>query len=114
MDAYLERYRGLEERDGRKTDRAGCKDDAGNDDPECEGEVFDPEITVTMQTYDKGYHASWYMDVFYNLYWAVRLEAHARETAFIKPNSSEEVEAINARISKTDRWIGVGLLYHLL
>ncbi len=114
MDAYLERYSDLEERDGRYTDMSNCVDDEGNDIEDCEGEIFDPEITVTMQTYDRGYHASWYMDVFYNLYWAVRLEAHARKATFIKPHNSEDVEAIDARISKTDRWLGVGLLYHLL
>jgi len=113
-EAYLERYQGLEERDGRITDFSACKDTEGNIEAGCEGKIFDPKITTTMQTYERGYHIGGYLDIFYNLYWAVRVEAHTRKTSFIKPKNAVDVPEIDAKISKTDRWVGVGLLYHLL
>jgi hypothetical protein len=94
FDAYLERYDGIEERDGKGDD---------------------PKISITMQTYDRGaYHLSGFVDMFYNLYWAIRLEGHMRKTKFIAPRGSDEVSDIDADLSKNDRWLGLGFLYHML
>ena len=87
-DAYLERHDGIKERDGREPD---------------------PEISVTLQTYDIGA----YFDLFYDLKWAVRIEAHYRLLQFLRPEGTSG-RPIDAKLRKTDRWLGFGVLYHLL
>lgn len=88
LEVYLERHERLGERDGQGDD---------------------PSISVTMQTYDVGV----FCDIFYDLAWALRLEAHARVVDFYPPDSSLG-HPVDARIHKSDAWLGVGLVYHLL
>jgi hypothetical protein len=97
IEAYLERHNGIEERDGREDD-------------------FD--VHVTMQVYD----VATYFDIFYDLGWAVRIEAHMRRAEFNRPEQPEdatpetrrETEKVDASITKEDQWLGVGLVYHLI
>lgn len=92
IEAYLERHNGIAEREG--------------------GDDFD--VHVTMQAYDAGT----YFDIFYDLAWAVRIEAHMRRVEFNRPYQPEEptpeTEKVDASLSKEDQWLGVGLVYHLI
>jgi len=88
FEAYLERHSGIQENDK-------------------EGE--NNEIHVTVQAYDAGI----FIDVFYDLGWAIRLEAHNREVYYKRPFKSEDF-AVDAKITKKDQWLGLGLVYHLL
>jgi predicted porin len=87
-DAYLERHNGIAMRE---------------DDSE------EVNVSATMQTYDFGM----FLDIFYDLAWALRLEGHFRTVEFLRPKDSEGF-AVDANIKKQDRWVGVGMLYHLL
>ena len=88
IEAYLERHNGIEE-----NDKVGDNN----------------KIHVTLQAYDAGA----YIDVFYDLGWAIRLEGHNREVYYKRPYKSEEF-AVDAKFSKKDQWLGLGLVYHLL
>lgn len=88
IESYLERHNGIEE-----NDKVG----------------ENQEIHVTLQAYDAGF----FMDVFYDLAWAIRLEGHRREVYYKRPYKSEGF-AVDAKISKKDQWLGLGLVYHLL
>jgi hypothetical protein len=88
IEAYLERHNGIEE-----NDKSG----------------EDEEIHVTLQAYDAGF----FIDVFYDLAWAIRLEGHRREVFYKRPYKSEGF-AVDAKFSKKDQWLGLGLVYHLL
>ena len=87
-DYYLERHNGIQERDGQDED---------------------PEIHVTLKTFD----AMSLIDVFYDINWALRIETHLRNTQFMRPDEPEGFP-VNANIKKTDQWLGIGLVYHLL
>ena len=93
MDVYLERHNGIQERDG-----------VGDD----------PEIFVTMQAVD----AMGCIDIFYDLNWALRLEAHKRHLEYLRPNTNKDDDSrsfpVNANLKKEDQWLGLGLVYHLL
>lgn len=88
LDYYLERWSNLGERDG-------------------EGE--NPTVSVTARALD-GFVA---LDLFFRLKWAIRFEGHRRDVNFKKPKnaSGHDVDAV---ISKTDEWLGMGILYHLM
>ena len=73
----------------------------------------DREISITTNTYDAGA----FLDVFYRLNWAVRLEAHRRHVDYEAPQrdpSSPQAYPVDATLSKDERWFGLGLVYHLL
>lgn len=88
FDVYLERHTGIEENDGVGENQ---------------------KIHVTLQAYDAGL----FMDVFYDLAWGIRLEAHVREVYYKRPYQSEGFP-VDAIFSKKDQWLGLGLVYHLL
>lgn len=88
FESYLERHNGIEE-----NDKIG----------------EDSEIHVTLQAYDAGF----FIDVFYDLAWAIRLEGHRREVYYKRPYKSEGF-SVDAKFSKKDQWLGLGLVYHLL
>lgn len=88
IESYLERHNGIEE-----NDKIG----------------EDIEIHVTLQAYDAGF----FLDIFYDLAWAIRLEGHRREVYYKRPYKSEGF-AVDAKFSKKDQWLGLGLVYHLL
>jgi hypothetical protein len=89
FEAYLERHNGIEE------------NSVGGGEPTA--------IHVTMQAYDAGV----YTDVFYDLSWALRMEAHLRHLEYLPPGERDGFP-VDVRLHKDDRWLGVGLLYHLL
>jgi hypothetical protein len=88
LEAYLERHTGIEENDDVDEDR---------------------KIFVTLQAYDAGM----FIDVFYDLAWGIRLEGHKRQVYYKRPYKSEGFP-VDAEFSKTDQWLGLGLVYHLL
>jgi len=69
-------------------------------------------ISVTLQTYDLGY----FVDVFYDMSWAIRLEAHQRLLYYRRPRrqSVDPEFPVNAIFRKEDGWLGVALVFHLL
>jgi hypothetical protein len=88
FDAYMERLNDLAERDGQT-------------------------ISVTMEAFDFGT----FIDFFYDLGWAVRLEGHHRHHAYLKPVCSKNSPCdfpVNANFRKDDDWVGLGLVHHLL
>ncbi len=88
LDYYLERWSGLQE---------------SNNDGE------EPNISVTARSVDV-YLA---LDIFYQLKWAIRIEAHKRWSDYKQPRQSDGKE-VHASISREDYWYGLGLLYHLM
>jgi hypothetical protein len=62
-----------------------------------------------MQAYDGGLYA----DLFYDLSWALRVEGHVRHLEYRRPGKSSGYP-VDAKLRKDDRWVGVGVLYHLL
>ena len=87
-EIYMERVDGLHETDGVEPDR---------------------KISVTLEALE--YQVAF--DIFVHLKWAVRLEYHNRQVYFFRPIKSENYP-VNAKFSKTDRFIGIGMLYHRL
>jgi hypothetical protein len=88
---YLERHDGIEAEEGGET----------------------ANIYVTVQTFDAGA----YVDLFYDLVWALRIEAHRRYLTYIKPDLPDAKAAsypVNASLGKDDDWVGVGIVFHLL
>lgn len=94
LDASLERHNGIEERPRACPDRTECKA---------------TKISVTMQSYD----LSGFLDIFYDLAWAIRIEAHRRELQYARPHEAEGYQ-VDANFRKSDRWLGVGFVLHLL
>jgi hypothetical protein len=88
FDSYMERHNNIKERDGTPPD---------------------PEISVTIQAYDAGA----FIDVFYDLAWALRLEGHRRHLQYEKPLNAAGFD-VDANLSKDDEWLGLGLVFHLL
>ena len=72
----------------------------------------DTSISVTLQAYDLGF----FVDVFYELNWAIRLEAHARQLYYLRPKrqSGDPDFPVDATFRKEDRWLGLALVFHLL
>jgi hypothetical protein len=89
-DYYLERWSNLGERDDVDTEN-------------------NPTISVTARALD----FMTALDVFYDLKWAVRFEVHRREVNYYRPKDAEG-KPVDAVISKSDQWLGVGLTYHLM
>lgn len=94
FDASLERHNGIEERPRVCEPKSECKT---------------TKISVTMQSYD----LSGFLDIFYDLAWAVRIEAHRRELQYQRPDEAETYP-VDANFRKADRWLGVGFVLHLL
>lgn len=91
FDTYMERHDGLEARDDQKVSN----------------------IHVTMQAYDGAVN----LDFFYDLLWAIRLEAHRRYLAYTKPKLPADKSLdypVDAKLSKRDEWVGLGVVFHLL
>jgi hypothetical protein len=86
-DLYLERWEGLQQIDG-------------------EGD--DPAISVTSNVYE--FDAVF--DAFFSHRWAMRIGYHKRYAKFIKP--LEFSGALDADISKRSRWMGLGIVHHIL
>lgn len=55
-----------------------------------------------------------FVDIFYNLNWAFRMEYHLRNVSYTKPESQFKDKVVDAKINRMDSWIGLGLVYHLL
>jgi len=66
------------------------------------------KVNITMESV---VDLSTAVDVFYNPNWGVRLEGHRRWVEYKPPQASSGI--IGARLSKTDEWIAIGLVYHL-
>lgn len=60
-----------------------------------------------------GVDIGWSSDYFLTLNWALKLDVHWRSLAYAAPLELSG-QAVDASFSKSDRWIGLGLLYHLL
>jgi hypothetical protein len=69
----------------------------------------DPTISVTLSTVDIG----WTGDYFVSLNWALRLEGHLRLTKYAQPKKLNG-QALDADFRKNDKWLGAGLVFHLL
>lgn len=72
------------------------------------------QISVTMEAFDFGA----FLDFFYDLAWAVRLEAHRRHLEYLEPGCASGTCSrefgVNANFKKDDNWVGLGLVHHLL
>jgi hypothetical protein len=88
IELYLQRYDGLKDRDGVEPN---------------------PKIHLTTEVVD----LQAFFDLFYDLEWAIRAEFHARTGYFVRPRDHEN-KAVDAEFTKTDQWLGIGLVYHLL
>lgn len=94
IDASLERHNGVEERPRT------CPSD----------QVCQPtQVSVTMQSYN----LSVFFDIFYDLAWALRLEAAQRDLQYQRPQAAEGYP-VDANFRKSDRWLGIGFVLHLL
>lgn len=94
FEANMERHDGVREQDGKEPD---------------------PEISITLEAFDFGA----YFDVFYDLAWAIRVEAHHRHLDYLEPrctrdNCRNKGFDVNANFKKEDDWLGIGLVHHLL
>jgi len=87
-EVYLERHDGIEERD--KIEK-------------------DTKISITFHSYD----INTAIDIFYKLNWALRIVTHYRQLRYFQPLNTSE-KAVDANLNKTDRWLGFGLVFHLL
>lgn len=76
---------------------------------ESDGIGDDEKIYVTLESYDLGLA----VDVFATLPLGVRLEFHDRYQKYRKPRSSEG-KPVNASLERFDRWLGAGVVYHML
>lgn len=94
IDASLERFNGLSERPRDCLGQEDCKP---------------TKIYVTMQSY----YLSGFIDVFYDLDWAIRLEMAQRELRYSRPESASGFP-VDANLRKADRWLGLGFVRHLL
>ena len=71
------------------------------------------QISVTLISYDLGT----FLDYFYSLNWGIRLEAHGRSVYHYRPKQQPgdtSVYAADALFNLNDRWLGIGIVYHLL
>lgn len=94
VDASLERYNGLADRPR---------------DCQIQEECRPTKIYVTMQSnYLVGF-----IDVFYDLDWAIRLEMAYRELRYTRPEGATGF-SVDANLRKVDRWLGLGFVRHLL
>jgi hypothetical protein len=95
VDYGISRMEEVEERDSRSGRLDGLPDD--------------PIIGVTLTTLDLG----WSTDYFVGLNWAIRFDAHWRLQKHAPPKKLAG-QAIDADFRKDDRWLGLGLVFHLL
>lgn len=72
-------------------------------------EVPPTEISITVESYD----AMIGVDFFPALQFAVRLEFHDRYQFYRKPRDAGD-KPVNADLERFDRWLGAGIVYHLL
>ncbi|MEY4630730.1 MAG: hypothetical protein RIQ81_850 [Pseudomonadota bacterium] len=76
---------------------------------ESDGVDQDVEISMTMESYE----VAAAMDIFVSLPLAIRAGYHDRYQKYRKPRSPEG-KPVNASLERYDRWIGAGLVYHLM
>jgi hypothetical protein len=76
---------------------------------ESDGIGENEKIYVTLESYDLGLA----VDVFATLPLGVRLEFHDRYQKYRKPRSAEG-KPVNASLERFDRWLGAGVVYHML
>jgi hypothetical protein len=95
FDYGIARIEDMAERDGRSGRVDGLADD--------------PTISATLETFDGGIAA----DFFVRLNWAVRAEIHRRFIRHAKPKKLAN-QPIDADFYRDDRWVGLGLAYHLM
>ena len=88
LDYYLERWSGMRELDSI--------DD-------------DTRVHITVETID----LSIFVDMFYTISWATKLEIHQRRSFYPKPLNPGGFP-VDLAFSKNDVWIGLGAAYHLL
>jgi hypothetical protein len=88
LEYYLERWGGMKD-----ADRIG----------------EDPRVHITVETVD----LSAFIDMFYAISWAIRIEYHQRRNFYPKPKNRTGFP-VDATFSRSDSWIGLGTTYHLL
>jgi|GEM_PF-2055219 len=87
-EVYLERFDGLQDRDGQEPDE---------------------RIHITTETFDGSFGVDW----FYSLKWAVRAEGHLRRLVYVRPQEPAG-KPVDANIKKRDEWVGLGIAHHFL
>lgn len=87
-EIYLERFDGLQDRDGVGPDE---------------------RIHITTETFDGSFGFDW----FYSLKWAVRAEGHLRRLVYVRPQEPAG-KPVDANIKKRDEWVGLGIAHHFL
>lgn len=92
VETYLERLDGLTVTTGNDTNSSS--------------ETYKMSLSMTP-------NFDWFvaMDFFYENHWALRVEGHMRRVINISPSKSEG-ELIGGRLTKNDRWVSVGLVFH--
>ena len=70
----------------------------------------DQAISITAESFDLALN----IDYFTYLNFGIRLEGHMRQASLIVPHSNEQGHFPAVKIKRTDRWAGLGLLYHIL
>jgi hypothetical protein len=73
------------------------------------GESEERRVSLTMRPNFDWVIAS---DFFYSGNWGLRVEWHLRRVISVPPSASEG-QAIGAKLTKKDAWLGVGLIFHL-
>jgi len=74
------------------------------------GDEVESQVSVTAQVFDIILGT----DFFFGLSWALRLEGHWRSLRYTKPAVLQNVSALDIGLSKSDRWLAVGISHHLL
>ena len=68
-----------------------------------------PSLHITVEVLE----LSAFVDFFFDLHWAMRMEAKYRESFFHRPRSPENTP-MDIRVSRRDQGYGLGMVYHLL
>lgn len=72
--------------------------------------IYPVQLKATMLT---TYDLALGVEYFSALFWGTRVEFHQREVAYIAPNDAEG-KAEAAGIFRNDRWLGIGVVHHIL
>ena len=67
------------------------------------------QLSMTMLVYD----IMATVDIFSQIDWGIRFEAHARNGTYINPSNSQN-KVTGAEVAKSEIWAGLGLVMHLL
>lgn len=85
-------------------------DDLRGINPDEDGVAVAPtEVSITMESYDGAIG----LDFFPALQFAIRLSFHDRYQFYRKPRDAGD-KPVNADLERFDRWLGAGVVYHLL